>query len=452
MRARTKKEPLLHISRRDGMRKRKSYLLRFISVLLAFAICSIILVIYKGYSPFSFIGALFKGTIGDSFNIWVFLGHCAILLGLGLALIPAFKMKFWNIGADGQALMGGMACYMVLYFGCYRGTMPGGLGLVLGLIAAVVVGAIWGVIPAIFKAIWNTNETLFTLMMNYIAIQLALFLKNYIVFTLQKGNKTTIPIPDAGTLASPFGIEQFLPVMIIAVLAVVVTIYVKMTKQGYELSLVGDSENSAKYAGINVKWVIIRTMIISGAICGLVGWLMIVGNHQAVDSGMTNNNGFTAIIVAWLAKFNPVYMILTAGLVAFLQIGMKDVTAYAGITSDGITNIFIGIFFFFIIAFEFFITYKIILRKNDEGEIDNKFFRFLHNKIYIPLAKFNNKIIDAIKNFFIKIWRKIFKKKNKEELATETNEVIPETSIGEETPVEDDDPLKLEDKDQEVGL
>ena len=131
---------------------------------------------------------------------------------------------------------------------------------------------------------------------------------------------------------------------------------------------------------------------------------------------------------------------------------MKDVTAYAGITSDGITNIFIGIFFFFIIAFEFFITYKIILRKNDEGEIDNKFFRFLHNKIYIPLAKFNNKIIDAIKNFFIKIWRKIFKKKNKEELATETNEVIPETSIGEETPVEDDDPLKLEDKDQEVGL
>ena len=447
MRARTKKEPLLHISRRDGMRKRKSYLLRFVSVLLAFFICSIILVIYKGYSPLSFIGALFSGTIGDSFNIWVFLGHCAMLLGLGLALIPAFKMKFWNIGADGQALMGGIACYMVLYFGCYRGTMPGGLGLVLGLIAAIVVGAIWGVIPAIFKAIWNTNETLFTLMMNYIAIQLALFLKNYIVFTLQKGNKTTIPIPDAGTLASPFGIEQFLPVIIIAILAVAITIYIKKTKQGYELSLVGDSENSAKYAGINVKWVIIRTMIISGAICGLVGWLMIVGNHQAVDSGMTNNNGFTAIIVAWLAKFNPLYMVLTAGLVAFLQIGMKDVTANAGITSDGITNIFIGIFFFFIIAFEFFITYKIILRKNDEGEIDNKFFRFLHNKIYIPLAKFNNRIIDAIKNFFLKI----FKKKKKEEVLVE-NVASEENPISEEKPIEDDNPLELEDKDQEVGL
>ena len=452
MRARTKKEPLIHISRRDGMRKRKSYLLRFVSVLLAFTICSLFLVIYKGYSPISFIGALFNGTIGDSFNVWVFLGDCAILLGLGLALIPAFKMKFWNIGADGQALMGGMACYMVLYFGCYRGNMPGGLGLVLGLVAAIIAGAIWGVIPAIFKAIWNTNETLFTLMMNYIAIQLALFLKNYIVFTMQKGNKTTIPIPDSGTLASPFGIEQFLPVIIIAIVAVAITIYIKKTKQGYELSLVGDSENSAKYAGINVKWVIIRTMIISGAICGLVGWLMIVGNHQAVDSGMTNNNGFTAIIVAWLAKFNPVYMVLTAGLVAFLQIGMKDVTTNAGITSNGITNIFIGIFFFFIIAFEFFITYKIILRKNNEGEIDNKFFRFLHNKIYIPLAKFNNKILDAIKHFFINLWHKIFKKKNKE-LATETPIIESEAPIIEEVPVEDDNPLELDtSKDEEVGL
>ena len=454
MSARTKKEPLFHISRRDQMRARKRILLRFISIFLAFMICSIILVIYKGYSPLSFIGTLFSGTIGDSFNIWVFLGDCAILLGLGLALIPAFKMKFWNIGADGQALMGGMACYIVLYFGCERGNLPGALGLIIGLIAAIVVGAIWGVIPAIFKAIWNTNETLFTLMMNYIAIQLVLFLKNYIVFTIQKGNKTTIPIPESGTLASPFGIEQFLPVIIIAIIAVFITIYVKKTKQGYELSLVGDSENSAKYAGINVKWVIIRTMIISGAICGLVGWLMIVGNHQAVDSGMTNNNGFTAIIVAWLAKFNPLYMILTAGLVAFLQIGMKDVTANAGITSDGITNIFIGIFFFFIIAFEFFIIYRINLRKNDEGEIDNKFFRFLHNKIYIPLSIFNNKVIDAIKNFFIKLGSKLFKKKNKE-LVDDTNikEVVNEKVDIDELPIEDDNPLELDtSKDEEVGL
>lgn len=449
-----KKEPLLHISRRDSMRSRQRVLLRFISVLCAFLICSIILVAYKGYSPISFIGTLFSGTIGDSFNIWVFLGNCAILLGLGLALIPAFKMKFWNIGADGQALVGGMACYIVLYFGCERGNLNGGLGLILGLIAAVVAGAIWGVIPAIFKAIWNTNETLFTLMMNYIAIQLALFLKNYIVFTIQKGNKTTIPIPDAGTLASPFGIEQLLPVLIIAIIAVVITIYVKKTKQGYELSLVGDSVKSAKYAGINVKWVIIRTMIVSGAICGLVGWLIIVGNHQAVDSGMTNNNGFTAIIVAWLAKFNPVYMILTAGLVAFLQIGMKDVTANAGITSDGITNIFIGIFFFFIIAFEFFIRYKINLRKNSEGEIDNKFFRFIHNKIYIPLAKFNNKVIDAIGNFFVNTFNKMFKKKKQEVLAEEPNikEIVNDKIDIEELPIEDENPLELEDKNEEVGL
>lgn len=451
MSTRTKKEPLFHISRRGSMRTRQSVLLRFISVLIAFMICSIILAIYKGYSPINFIGTLFSGTIGDSFNIWIFLGDCAILLGLGLALIPAFKMKFWNIGADGQALMGGMVCYMVLYFGCERGNLPGGLGLVLGLVAAIIAGAIWGVIPAIFKAIWNTNETLFTLMMNYIAIQLCLFLKNYIVFTIQKGNKTTIPIPEAGTLASPFDIEQFLPVLFIAIIAVIITIYIKKTKQGYELSLVGDSENSAKYAGINVKWAIIRTMIISGAICGFVGWLMIVGSHQAVDSGMTNNNGFTAIIVAWLAKFNPLYMVLTAGLVAFLRIGMKDVTANAGITSDGITNIFIGIFFFFIIAFEFFITYKIILRKNDEGEIDNKFFRFMHNKIYLPLSKFNNKIIDAIKNFFSKCFNKVFKKKNKE-LALETNSADAVNVIAEE-PKETDNVESLEEeKDEEVDL
>ena len=446
-----KKEPLLHISKRDSMRLRQSILLRFISVLLAFLVCSIILVIYKGYSPISFIGTLFSGTVGDSFNIWVFLGSCAILLGLGLALIPAFKMKFWNIGADGQALMGGIACYLVLYFGCIRGNMNGGLGLVLSFIAAVVVGAIWGVIPAIFKAIWNTNETLFTLMMNYIAIQIALFFKNYIVFTMQKGNKTTIPIPRAGTLASPFGIRQFLPVLIIAIVAILVTIYIKKTKHGYELSLVGDSEKTAKYAGINVKWVIIRTMIVSGAICGLVGWLIIVGNHQAMDSGMTNSNGFTAIIVAWLAKFNPLYMILTAGLVAFLQIGMKDVTANAGITSNGITNIFIGVFFFFIIAFEFFIRYKIYLRKNDDGEIDNRFFRFMHNKIYLPLSRFNNKVIDAIKHFFINTHHKIFKKKS-ESLVLEQNVEKIEDNKEDIILEKDDDPLEIEDKNEEVGL
>ena len=169
---------------------------------------------------------------------------------------------------------------------------------------------------------------------------------------------------------------------------------------------------------------------------------------------MTNNNGFTAIIVAWLAKFNPVYMILTAGLVAFLQIGMKDVTANAGITSDGITNIFIGIFFFFIIAFEFFIRYKINLRKNSEGEIDNKFFRFIHNKIYIPLAKFNNKVIDAIGNFFVNTFNKMFKKNKKEELVEEPNikEIVNDKIDIEELPIEDENPLELEDKNEEVGL
>lgn len=421
MSSKTKKQhdPLFHISRRDNIPLRKSILFRALSVIFAFIICALILSIYNGYSPIDFIATLFTGTIGDSFNIFVFLGRVAILLGLGLALVPAFKMKFWNIGADGQALMGALGCYLTLYISSRHG-IPGGLALVISLVVAIILGALWGLIPAIFKAIWNTNETLFTLMMNYIAIQIVLFTKNYIVFTIQKGKNTTIPIPEAGTLASPFGIEQLLTIIIVTILAVIVAIYVKKTKQGYELSLVGDSENSAKYAGVNVKKVIIRTICISGAICGLVGWLLVTGGHQPVATDITANNGFTAIIVCWLAKFNPAYMILTAGLVAFLQIGMKDVTAAAGIRSDGITNIFIGVFFFFIIAFEFFITYKINLRKNDEGKIDNKFFKWNYEKIYTPVGKFCNKICDSICNFF----KKLFKKDKNLVLATDGTPII----------------------------
>ncbi len=335
---------------------------RGIAVVMALLVSSLIIVLLVNKNPIDFYSQMIKGAFGSSTLIWSLVQDIAILLCVSLAVTPAFKMKFWNIGAEGQALVGGLATVSVMMF-C-GDKLPTPVLLLVMLAASVLAGIIWALLPAVCKALWNTNETLFTLMMNYVATQLvAFFLKTFV----KDGSGVLSPMHEFG-LPVLFGKTYLLNIIIVAVLTVLVYIYLKYTKQGYEISVVGESENTARYIGIDVKKVVIRTMIISGALCRIAGLLLVGGTSPTIDVNTIGGRGFTAIMVSWLAKFNPAFMVLTSFLIVFLDKGAGQV-ATAFRIPHSISDIVTGIILFFIIGCEFFLEYQVVFgHKRKENE------------------------------------------------------------------------------------
>ena len=236
------------------------------------------------------------------------------------------------------------------------------------IVTSVLAGAIWGFIPAFFKANWNTNETLFTLMMNYIAMQIVSFFTY--MWSVPKGSGQIGVInakTQAGWIPALGGKAYLLNIIIVAVLTAVMYIYLKYSKHGYEISVVGESENTARYIGINVKKVIMRTVLLSGALCGIAGLLLVSGTDHTITRNTVAGRGFTAIMVSWLAKFNPVYMILTSFLIVFLQKGATEISTIFGL-NDSFSEIITGIIIFFIIGSEFFVNYTIKFREKEANK------------------------------------------------------------------------------------
>jgi len=353
------REPIVHISKRDKLPFYKSFLIRAIAILAALVFSGVITIITTGDNPISIYKTMFEGALGSSLRVWVTFQEVAILLCVALAITPAFKMRFWNTGAEGQVLIGGLVTAMCMFF--IKDSVPTWLLIIIMTVSSILAGAIWGIIPAVFKAYWGTNETLFTLMMNYVAIQaIEVFLK----FADKSGSNTVGPSLLAhGWFPSLFGQKYLLNILIVAVITILVWVYLKYTKHGYEISVVGESENTALYVGINVKKVIIRTMAISGAICGIAGLLLVGGTSHSIDSNIADGRGFTAIMVSWLAKFNPFIMILVSLLLVFLSRGAEEVSTKFGLNAS-FADIITGIILFFIIGCEFFIQYKVQINKN----------------------------------------------------------------------------------------
>ena len=351
------KEPLFHVVKRTDIPSWKAWLFRGGAILFGILIICLLLLIMKGASPFVVIGELFNGCFGSSRRTWLTFRQTALLLTVGLALIPAFKMKFWNLGANGQILIGALVSIMCMFYMGKAGVNDAVIIIVM-IPLSILAGAIWAVIPAIFKAYFDTNESLFTLMMNYIAEGLvAVFLSAAVT-----SGSGTLDIQEAGNLPR-LGNDHLLTIIVSIVLLAVMFIYLKYDKHGYELEVVGESQNTAKYVGINVKKVVIRTLILSGAICGLVGLLLAGAIDHTISTTTANNMGFTAIMVAWLAKFNPFLMVGTSFIITFLDRGMSQVQTRFDITNDSISDIAIGLVYFAIIAVEFFVSYKVVFRK-----------------------------------------------------------------------------------------
>ena len=385
---RNQKDSLFHIVKRTDIPMWKSMLYRAIALIAALVLCALIIVMITGEDPVEMYKHLFNGSFKTPKKFWGMLQELALLLCISLAVTPAFKMRFWNIGAEGQVLMGGLGALMSMkLLGDDGLRLPHEVVLPVTIVASIAFGALWAVVPAVFKAFWNTNETLFTLMMNYIAIQIV----RYIQLIWSGGSTALKPINGtgsnpsyAGWLRLPADIDPsftgrvavadssgyLLNIIIVAVLVVLVFLYMKYSKQGYEISVVGESENTARYAGINVKKVIIRTMLISGVLCGIAGLLIVAGTDHIINDSSAKGYGYTAIIVSWLAKFNPFYMILTAFLVIFLKQGASELsTRTSGVITDDFANILIAIIILFIIGCEFFINYQIKFRSRKSKEV-----------------------------------------------------------------------------------
>ena len=360
------KEPLFHIVKRDALPWYKSLGIRFVAILLALILCGIITTITTGINPLQVYQSIILGAFGSVRKTWVTFQNIAILLLIALALTPAFKMKFWNIGAEGQVLMGGLMTALVMVN--FGNTLPAPVLMLLMLLSSIVAGGIWGLIPAFFKAKWKTNETLFTLMMNYVATSIVACAVNVLrgqASSLGKLNMST----HAGWFPKLWGQTYNTNIIVVVILTFVMFLYLKYTKQGYEISVVGASENTARYAGINVGKVMMRTMVISGALCGLCGFLLVAGRDQTISTQTAGGNGFTAIIVAWLAKFNTFYMALISFLLIFLQKGAGEIASAYGL-NDYAADIITGIILFCILGSEFFINYKMIFRSGKEGKKD----------------------------------------------------------------------------------
>ena len=357
------KEPLIRLAKRDHMETWKAFCVRIIAILLSLVVCAVVIYMIVKMNPINVYETMFKGAFGTSRRTWITLRDTMMLLCIAVGLAPAFKMKFWNIGAEGQILVGGVvtaAC--MIYFK----ELPTPLLFLAMVIGSLVAGAIWGLIPALFKAKFNTNETLFTLMMNYVAIQItsfcvALWENPYGSNTVGIINSTT----KTGWFPAVFGQQYMLNLIIVMTLTIGMFIYLKYSKQGYEISVVGDSENTAKYAGISVNKVILRTMLISGSICGLSGFIAVSGASHTISTSTAGGQGFTAIIVAWLSKFNTFTMIVVSLLLVFLENGAREIASQYNL-NDYASQMLTGIILFFVLGSEFFINYRLIFRSRDK--------------------------------------------------------------------------------------
>lgn len=358
---------LFKIIKRDNLNKRQENIIRAIAVLLSIVCAGFILLIFR-LNPLEIFKALVEGSLGTELRIKQTVIKAIPLIITSLGILVAFKMKFWNIGGEGQIVMGAMgASYVALNFS----GLPQPVLLILMAVVAMIFGGIWAFIPGFFKAKMGTNETIFTLMMNYIAIKFVTYLQyGPWMDPNANGFPRVAPFTDNAVLPSLFGIHIGWVIAIIC--TALIFFLIKYTKLGYEITVVGESVETARYAGMNISKVIMVAMMISGGLCGLVGMIQASAIEKTLVSSISCGYGFTAIITAWLARLNPIAtffvciafaMLLQGG--AFIQVAMNVPSAVADIVQ--------GTVLFFVLGSEFFLQYKVSLthkfRNSKEGQV-----------------------------------------------------------------------------------
>lgn len=350
-------ESTIRVVKKAELSGREKIILRLEAIILALAAGGIFILLL-GYNPIAIYGTIIQGAFRSKMAVQGTVKVMIPLLIASLGVTLAFKMRFWNIGAEGQIIMGGIfASYFALFHAGWNHWV-----LVLVMFAAGAVGGgLWGLIPAFFKTKYNTNETLFTLMLNYIALNIIVFLREGPWRDKSSQGFAKIARFDKNAaLDKVFGI-QFGWIVMLA-LVVLVFVYLKYSKQGYEISVVGESQETARYAGMNVRNIVLRTMFLSGAVCGIGGMVQAAGSDITLTTAVAGGVGFTAIIVAWLAQLNPVMIMVVSFLFSVLEKGSSVVQSNFGLSTD-CADVLQGIILFFILGCELFVRYRLVVSK-----------------------------------------------------------------------------------------
>ena len=355
----TEKVPLIRLAKREDMARSRIWLIRLLAFALALILGGLVFVI-AGADPITAYSTMVAGSLGKVTGIRQVVKVAVPLLGTALALAQCFAMRYWNIGAEGQITMGAM---MASFFALKMvNAMPSPVLLIVMGISAALMGALWAGIPAFFKAHWGTNETLFTLMMNYIAIGIVGWLQGG-PWEGKPGSQIIPMFDEKAVLPSVFGVH--IGWIIVLILTFLMYIYMTKTKHGYEIAVLGESENTARYAGMDVRRVMLRTACLSGGIAGLVGFMICSGADETLYQTVAGGVGFTAITVTWLAQLNPFAMIAISLLLAILSKGASTIQTTMGVPAS-ISDIITGIILLCMLGCEFFINYKMIFRGHEE--------------------------------------------------------------------------------------
>lgn len=355
------------LSVRMQKRERDSWLAKIcvpiFSLLLAFAFGWIFL-LTNGFDPGQTYLRMYTAAFGSYYAISETLVKAIPLMITGLAVSIAFRMKLWNIGAEGQLYMGAYAASGVAL---YWGHIWSPVLLFAMLVSGFIAGGLWASIPGVLKAYGRVNETITSLLLNYVAILWVA----YLIFgpwedPLSFGFPLTPRFSPNAILPSLADSRVHLGLLIAVALTVILYYLLKYTRWGYEVRVIGESPKAAAYSGMNVARNILLVMFISGGIAGMAGMIEVSGITHRLQQGISPGYGYTAIIVAWLARLNPFAIIMVAFLFGALLVGGFGVQIY-GIPFS-IVLLLQGAVLFFLLAGEIFLKYRLDIKWMKEGE------------------------------------------------------------------------------------
>lgn len=308
--------PRIVFEKRSSISRRALTLTPVVSFVVSLILGGLLLA-FSGANPFITYAEMFNGAFGnwDRFTETLVKAVPLMLTGLGVAI--AFRMRFWNIGAEGQLTLGGVAAAGVALY--WAQGLPGWMVLPLAILAGCVAGALWAGIPAVLKAYLKVDETLTTLMLNYVAILYSEHLY-YVAWRAPGYNSGTLPFPEIAWLPRIAG-RAHAGLFFAIILAAVLWFVFKRTRWGFELEIIGHNPTAARYLGINIAQNVVLAILLSGAISGLAGATEVLGLARRLQQGLSVGYGYTAIIVAWMAQLNPLAILGVAILMASLLVG-----------------------------------------------------------------------------------------------------------------------------------
>ncbi len=343
--------------KRAEISKMDSFKIRTIAILLSLLVLAIFLLIIK-LNPIDVYAAIIKGSFGTEYTVKQTLIKAIPLIITSLGISIAFKMQFWNIGGEGQILMGALCAS---YFALKYPQMPQIPLLLLMFTAGVLGGGLWALIAAVLKGKWKTNETIVTLMLNYIAIK--------IITYLQYGpwkDKNAMGFPKIPNFSPSATLPQFFGIhmgwVIAVIFAIIVYIFMKYTKKGYEISVLGESEKTAIYSGIKIKNTMYVAIFLSGALCGIAGVIQASAVSRTLTLQVAGGAGFTAIIIAWLSALSAPVIVIVSILFAALLEGASFIQTAFGIP-EAAAQLIQAVILFFVLGSEFFTRYMISFKE-----------------------------------------------------------------------------------------